>query len=71
MFWIFDQAVCKVWIGIIGQNIQTLVFHLVVVHIAKNTVCGNEIFRFLVFADDIALHFAETNRAVRNKTIII
>ena len=71
MFRIFNQTIRKVRIRIIGQYVQTVVFHLVVVHVAKNTICSDEIFRFLIFTDDIALHLAETDRAVGNKTVVI
>ena len=71
MFRVFDQTVCKIRIRIICQHIQTLIFHLVVVHIAKNTICCDKILRLFIFADDITLHLAETQCAIGNKTIVI
>ena len=65
------QTISKVRIRIICDEIQTLICHSLVVQVAEQTVGGDKITRFDVFADDIALQFCEFACAVRYKSGII
>ena len=65
------QTISKVRIRIICDEIQTLVCHSLVVQVAEQTVGGDKITRFDVFANDIALQFCEFACAVRYESGII
>ena len=65
------QAVSEVRVGIIHDEIQTLVCHSLVVQVAEQTVGGDKITRFQIFADDIALQFCKFACTVGYKSCII
>ena len=71
LFLVIVQAVGKIRIGIVGDKIQALFCHPVVVQISEQAVGGDEIIRLFVLPDDLRLHTREPAGTVRNEAQII
>ena len=71
LFTVIVQAVGKIRIGIVGDKIQALFCHPVVVQISEQAVGGDEIIRLFVLPDDLRLQSREPAGAVRNEAQII
>ena len=71
LFIVSVQAVGKIRIGIIGDEIQAFLCHPVVVQIAEQAVGGDEIIRLFVFPYDSGLQSGEAAGTVGNEAQVV